>query len=92
MLATKCYEICHARLVAAFDVATEELPALRKADGVDCGSFGEDWMRCKIGADFIDLDIEIPQKCSGAVRSGVIAQMDEIGIGSWIGMIQDVTD
>ena len=76
MLAAKCYEICHAGLVAAFNVAAQELAALGKSDGVDCRGFGENGVRCQICADFLDLEGKVSQECSGPIRGGIVVKMD----------------
>lgn len=92
MLAAECYESVHGRVVAAFDVGTQELPALRKADSVDSGGAGEDGVSGEVMADFLDLFREVAQKGCGAVRGRVGVEANVVGVSAGVYSVGEVAD
>lgn len=92
MLAAKCHEIRHGGVVAAFYVCAQELAALGEAEAVDGGCGGEDRMGCEIGADFLDLEGEVSEESSGAIRGSVVVDADVVSICSRVGFVHEVPD
>ncbi len=78
VLAAEGDEAAHRRLVAALDIAAEELAALREADGVDGGRGREDGVRCEVVADLGDLQGEVAQEGGPAVVGGVVVEADVV--------------
>jgi len=92
VLAAECDEVCDGRVVAAFDVGSEKLAALREAEGVDLRCCGEDRVGCEIVADFLDLKCEVAEEGCGAVGGGVVVDADVVDVGAWVDFLGKVTD
>ncbi|WDK17012.1 hypothetical protein CGRA01v4_08295 [Colletotrichum graminicola] len=80
-------EGAHGGVVAALDVAAEELAALREADGVDGGGGGQDGVRGEGLADLLELRRHVAEEGGGPVAVGVGADLDCVDIGAWVDLL-----
>ena len=72
MLGAKGDEVRDGGVIAALDVRAHELAALREADRVDGGAFGEDGVGGEVGADLRDLVGQVAEEGGAAVAAGVV--------------------
>lgn len=81
VLASKGHQILHSRIVAALDIRSEELPALREAQRIDSRSFGKYGVRGQVVAHLLDLQGQVTEKSGSAVIRRVRVKADVIGGG-----------
>lgn len=84
MLAAEGDEVADGRVVAAFDVPAQELPALREAQRIDRGGGRKDRIRAELVADERDLLSEIADEGGLAVGAGGVAEVNEVDVGSGV--------
>lgn len=93
VLAAKGDEAADRRVVAALNVAAQELAALGEADCVYAGSGGEDGMRGEDVADGGYLGRDVAEKGARAVGAGVVAgDGDAVDKGAWVDCLSRLTD
>ena len=84
VLGAKGEEGAHGRVVAALDVAAQELAALAEAEGVDGGRSAEDGVGEELVAHELDLFCDVAEEGGAAVGRARVCQVDDVDICAWV--------
>ena len=89
VLAAEGEQAADGRVVAALDVAAQELAALGEADGVDGGRGGQYGVGEERGADGVDLFGDVAEERGAAVVGGTGGGY-EVDVGAWVDFFDEV--
>ena len=92
MLAAEGDEVVDGRVIAALDVAAQELAALREAQGVDGGGCAEDRVRGELVTDEVYLLGYVAEEGCCAVAAACIAQSDDVHVCAGVGCFGEGSD
>jgi len=81
MLAAECNQIPDRWVIAAFDVCSQELPALTEAEGVDRRCRAEDVVSRQLGADMFDLFGQVTEECGATICGAGVTNLDNVDVG-----------